>query len=234
MKRLTIILMFSAVMLAAIVISMRSITASKQAADVHSEQSQIIGSQIPSEAATFAGEGFALEYQKMNIDDSKSRSISNYYKNRAFHGAPPLIPHEVEDERNMGDKSCLKCHQNGGYVKKWDAYTPVVPHPDFINCRQCHVTQNVNGVFQPTNFEKQKAPSIGSNNKALVSSPPVIPHQLQLHENCLSCHAGPGAPKEIRVSHPERINCRQCHVFNNKEVEDIGDFVRTKIAEDEK
>ena len=92
--------------------------------------------------------------------------------------------------------------------------------------------QNTTSLFQPTNWVKEDAPSVG-NNSALSTSPPIIPHQLQLHENCLSCHAGPGAPKEIRVSHPERINCRQCHVFNNKEMTDIGDFARTKTATDE-
>jgi cytochrome c-type protein NapB len=220
-------------MLVVIVISMRSIGASQQGADLHNEQVLLKGTDIPSEAATFAREDFAYTYLEMPIDESKERSLDDYYENRAFHGAPPTIPHEVLDERNMGDKSCLKCHQNGGYVKKWDAYTPVAPHPEKINCRQCHVPQHTETVFQPTNWHKDKAPSVGNNN-ALEGSPPVIPHQLQLHENCLSCHAGPGAPKEIRVTHPERINCRQCHVFNNKEVTDIGDFSRPKTTDHEK
>ena len=80
-------------------------------------------------------------------------------------------------------------------------------------------------LFKGTNFEKMKVPTPGAN-KALSSSPPVIPHQIQLRENCLSCHAGPSAPKEIRVTHPERVNCMQCHVPNNKVVKDIGIFKR--------
>ena len=75
------------------------------------------------------------------------------------------------------------------------------------------------------NFKEGKAPLVGSNN-ALEESPPVIPHQLQMRENCLACHAGPGAPKEIRVSHPERINCRQCHVPNNKVIEHVRNFCK--------
>lgn len=231
MKRITIILLFSAIMLALISISMKSITASQESANTISEQSVLQGAEIPSEAATFAREEFAYDYVEMENTPS-SRSLSNYYDNRAFHGAPPSIPHEVLDERNMGDKSCLKCHENGGYVSKWDAYTPVAPHPEKINCRQCHVPQLTNGEFKPSKWNKQQAPSVGQNN-ALVGSPPIIPHQLQLHENCLSCHAGPSAPKEIRVSHPERINCRQCHVFNNKEMTDIGDFKRPNTASNE-
>jgi len=232
MKRLIIIVLFAALMLTVIVISFNSIAESQEAANTTVEQPLLEGTFISSEAATFAREDFAYEYLNMPNDPNHERSLDSYYDNRAFHGAPPTIPHEVLDERNMGTNSCLKCHQNGGFVHKWDAYAPVVPHPEKINCRQCHVPQNTTSLFQPTNWVKEDAPSVG-NNSALSTSPPIIPHQLQLHENCLSCHAGPGAPKEIRVSHPERINCRQCHVFNNKEMTDIGDFARTKTATDE-
>lgn len=180
---------------------------------------------IPSETGVFERSEYALDYVNMPVDETHQRSLRDYYKNRAFHGAPPSIPHEVEDDINMGNSSCLKCHQNGGYVEKYKAYTPVVPHPEMINCRQCHVPQHTQTLFKETNFDKVDAPEVGINN-ALTGSPPIIPHQIQMHENCLSCHAGPSAPKEIRVSHPERINCRQCHVSNNKEITDIGIFKR--------
>ncbi|WP_299551256.1 multiheme c-type cytochrome [Seonamhaeicola sp.] len=185
---------------------------------------------IPSETGVFERSEYALEYANMPVDEAHQRSLKDYYKNRAFHGAPPSIPHEVEDDRNMGDNSCLKCHQNGGYVDKFKAYTPVVPHPEMVNCRQCHLPQQTQTLFKGTNFHKVEAPEVGTNN-ALVGSPPIIPHQIQMHENCLSCHAGPGAPKEIRVTHPERINCRQCHVPNNKEMTDIGIFKRATSNE---
>ena len=44
------------------------------------------------------------------------------------------------------------------------------------------------------------------------SAPPPIPHDLQFRGNCLACHAGPAAVAEIRTTHPERADCRQCHV----------------------
>lgn len=185
---------------------------------------------IPSEMGVFQRSEYALNYANMPIDEAHQRSLKSYYNNRAFHGAPPSIPHEVESERSMGANSCLKCHENGGFVEKFNAYTPVTPHPEMLNCRQCHVPQHTQGLFKGSNFYKKEAPKAGINN-ALIGSPPVIPHQLQLHENCLACHAGPSAPKEIRVTHPERINCRQCHVPNNKEVKDIGIFNRTMINE---
>lgn len=178
---------------------------------------------IPSESGVFKRSEFALDYVNMPTDENHQRTLDTYYDNRAYHGAPPSIPHDVSDERNMGENSCLKCHQNGGFVSKYSAYAPVTPHPELVNCRQCHLPKKTNSLFKGVNFAKIEVPEIGAN-KALVSSPPIIPHQIQLRENCLACHAGPSAPKEIRVTHPERVNCRQCHVLNNKKMKDIGNF----------
>lgn len=180
---------------------------------------------IPSEDGVFKRSEYALKYAAMPIDKNHERSLKTYYNNRAFYGAPPSIPHTVE-ERNMGGNSCLKCHENGGFVTKYSAYAPVTPHPEKINCRQCHVPIISEDLFVATNWSRTKGPSIG--NSALMTSPPIIPHQIQLRENCLSCHAGPSAPKEIRTTHPNRINCRQCHVINDKEIIDIGVFTRKK------
>lgn len=180
---------------------------------------------IPSEKGVFQRSKYAFDYVNMPKDENHQRGLDTYYDNRAYHGAPPSIPHYVESERNMGAGSCLKCHENGGFVTKYNAYAPVTPHPEKVNCRQCHVPQKTNSLFKQGLFEKVVAPKVGINN-ALKGSPPIIPHQIQLRENCLACHAGPSAPKEIRVSHPERVNCRQCHVLNNKEVTDIGNFIR--------
>ncbi len=96
-----------------------------------------------------------------------------------------------------------------------------------VNCRQCHVPQKTQGFLKAT--IRKVSSSKSRLNNALVGRPPVIPHQIQMRENCLSCHAGPSAPKEIRVSHPERINCRQCHVLNNKVITDIGTFIRKRM-----
>lgn len=180
---------------------------------------------IPSEIGVFQRAEYALDYMNMPIDENHQRSINSYYNNRAYYGAPPSIPHPVSDVQSMGGNSCLKCHENGGFAEKFNAYTPVTPHPEMINCKQCHVPQLTQILFKGTNFKKGTIPLVGINN-ALPGSPPVMPHQLQLRENCLACHAGPSAPKEIRVTHPERINCRQCHVPNTKEKTDIGIFKR--------
>ena len=180
---------------------------------------------IPSEIGVFQRAEHALDYTNMLVDENHQRTIVTYYSNRAYHGAPPSIPHKVSDVKSMGGNSCLKCHENGGFAEKFNAYTPVTPHPEMINCKQCHVPQVTHSLFKGTNFTKRAIPSVATNN-ALDGSPPVIPHQLQMRENCLSCHAGPAALKEIQVTHPERVNCRQCHVSNIKEVTDIGIFKR--------
>ncbi|NOZ68469.1 MAG: hypothetical protein GXP46_04320 [Deferribacteres bacterium] len=51
---------------------------------------------------------------------------------RTLEGAPPFIPHEVEDEQ-----TCLDCHRLG----ENDAV--ITPHPDRVNCVQCHITQDM-------------------------------------------------------------------------------------------
>ncbi|WP_109300960.1 multiheme c-type cytochrome [Aquimarina sp. AU474] len=186
------------------------------------------GPVIYSEKKVFERSQFALEYLNMPVDEAHQRSLNSYYDNRAYPGAPPSIPHFLlEGERGMGGKACLQCHQNGGFVEKFNAYAPVTPHPEMINCKQCHVAQNSSSNFRETTFYKSITASVGSNS-ALPGSPPMIPHQIQMRENCLSCHAGPAAPKEIRVTHPERVNCLQCHVADTRDFVEIQTFVRTK------
>ncbi|TAN32036.1 hypothetical protein EPN28_04985 [Patescibacteria group bacterium] len=53
---------------------------------------------------------------------------------RAYKGAPPLIPHDVE--RRKG--ACLDCHEKGF------AGAPIVPHPtrNYV-CLQCHIGQDL-------------------------------------------------------------------------------------------
>ncbi len=195
------------------------------------EQSLDFG--IPSEKGVFTRAEFALDYLNMPVDEAHQRSLETYYDNRAYPGAPPSIPHELlKGERGIGGKACLQCHQNGGFVDKFDAYAPVTPHPEMINCRQCHVAQNTQTLFAISNATKIQAPKAGVNN-ALPGSPPMMPHGIQMRENCLSCHAGPAAPKEIRVTHPERVNCRQCHVSDIREFADVEIFTRTNNHQNE-
>jgi cytochrome c-type protein NapB len=133
-----------------------------------------------------------------------NRTLAVFHSRRAFAGAPPIIPHEL-----VGG-SCLGCHKDGGYTPQFKAYTPVTPHPQYENCQQCHVEQSKANLLTATTFTKPAPVEI--DNQALPGAPPPIPHSLQMRENCNACHAGPAAVKEIRTPHPERQNCRQCHV----------------------
>ena len=53
---------------------------------------------------------------------------------RAFEGAPPLIPHDVEV-----DMPCLDCHRTG------ENNAVITSHPERFNCVQCHIP-TVEGV----------------------------------------------------------------------------------------
>jgi len=222
-KRLFVLGLFFILIIAIFTTGLFSFQTSQEEAMVPAlSESAVID--IPQEKGVFERAHLALDYSNMPVDENHSRSLKTYYDNRAYHGAPPSIPHEVNNQMSMGGKDCLKCHENGGWVEKFGAYTPVVPHPEKRNCRQCHVPATAKDLFMGTTFKGAAPPSI--HNNALTGSPPIIPHAINLRENCLSCHAGPSAPKEIRVSHPERVNCRQCHAHNEQTTIDIGEFTR--------
>ena len=50
------------------------------------------------------------------------------------------------------------------------------------------------------------------------------PHDLFFRGNCLACHSGPSAVAEIRTAHPERADCRQCHVAVR--IPTVDEFIR--------
>jgi len=163
---------------------------------------------------------------------AKVRTLREYYSRRAYAGAPPIIPHAVENNGLIND-ACLSCHKDGGYVPEYNAYTPVTPHPEMDNCRQCHVTQVTEGLFVDTMWIQPDLPKRGQ--QSIPGGPLQIPHPLQFRENCLACHAGPQAVVEIRSSHPERENCLQCHVVD----QDVPPFksqidTRLELADAEK
>ncbi len=168
---------------------------------------------LPVEEGVFRLSGSAKEFlQLLNLGITSNTNLNAYYKRRAFPGAPPIIPHPTEETHSMGGNDCLQCHQNGGYVDIYKAYAPITPHPEYINCKQCHVPVKSTGAFKPNYWAKMEDPK--AKQQALLGSPPIIPHSLEMRNNCLACHGGPSAPQKIRVTHPERINCRQCHAVN--------------------
>lgn len=201
---------------------------------------------IRAEAEVFRTSGavVAIPPGAVRSRDAHPRTMARYRFLRAYPGAPPRIPHGfTADEFRTG--TCNTCHRRGGYSPRFNAYVPVTPHPDMPACLQCHVGRDeVTGVSLPdlnpstvcrqchlpgaaawageglVNWRPMEWPVL---RPPVDSSPPAIPHELFFRENCLACHSGPSAVWEIRASHPDRADCRACHVAPDPSV---GEFVR--------
>jgi cytochrome c-type protein NapB len=125
---------------------------------------------------------------------------------RAYDGAPPVIPHAVEA---LQRQDCLACHAEGLLLPD-GGLAPRTPHPENVNCRQCHVEQPGRGDGLAANrFAGLRYP--GRGTRAYAGAPPTIPHPLAGRRNCLGCHGDLGG-SPIRTPHPDRVNCAQCHV----------------------
>jgi nitrate reductase (cytochrome), electron transfer subunit len=190
---------------------------------------------IPAEAGVFRTRpgDLAADPGAQRRDEAHPRTMAMYRRLRAFPGAPPRIPHGLTEQEFRGGR-CNTCHERGGYVERFAAYAPVTPHPELGQCLQCHVADDAlvglplpdesrdavcfqchvldatGSLFVTLDWPTPAWPEI--RGAELPGAPPPVPHHLQLRENCLACHMGAGAVEEIRTSHPERANCRQCHV----------------------
>ena len=168
---------------------------------------------LPSEAGMYARAARAVDYAAMPTEPNRKRTLAAFYARRASLGAPPVIPHPVE-ERDASGKTCLACHGDGGWAPRFEAYTPVTPHPELTSCRQCHVplAGSESGMRGSTSTGQITQPP-ALRGGVMPGSPPPIPHGLEMRENCRACHAGPGAVDALRTTHPERVSCRQCHAL---------------------
>ncbi len=193
------------------------------------------GEPIAAEAAVFRRRTaeVAIPPDAPRRGDAHPRTLAMYRSIRAFPGAPPRIPHGLtaEEYRSTG---CNPCHERGGYVGRFSSYVPVTPHPGYTDCLQCHLPDDVlvgvrfpdprrNALclqchvpdapapeYVPLDWEPPAWPE--TDRRALPGAPPAVPHDFQLRGDCLACHMGPAGVEEIRTDHPERANCRQCHV----------------------
>lgn len=204
MERLLRIAIISALMLAVILVLGTNMAAERGTAKLLPAREQETPF-LAKEANLFA----AVQAAPPDAEAS-TRTLESYYSRRAYPGAPPVIPHPLFDKRGIGGASCTGCHANGGFVPTFKAYTPITPHPEWSNCVSCHVPAGEGPRFRETDFVPATRPK--TVDSALPGGPPPVPHSLDIRTNCNACHAGPGAVKEIRTPHPERQNCRQCHV----------------------
>ena len=168
------------------------------------------------------------------------RTWATYRSLRAYPGAPPRIPHGLTPDEFQA-AACNTCHERGGFSQRFGAYVPITPHPEMGACLQCHVGDGeLMAISLPTTDPSTRcrqchAPGARRRAEATLDwrslswpqltrdtssgEPPPIPHTLELRGNCLACHAGPAGVAEIRTAHPERANCRQCHVTTDAAVD---------------
>ncbi len=177
------------------------------------------------------------------------RTLATYRNLREYPGAPPRIPHGLTpDEFQKG--ACNTCHERGGFSQRFGAYVPITPHPEMGACLQCHVGNGQlmaialpstdpsarcrqchtpeGGAWKETtvNWTPLAWPRV--TRRAAGSGPPPVPHTLEFRGNCLSCHAAPAAVAEIRTTHPERADCKQCHLPSDGAT---ADFARPTRAD---
>lgn len=176
------------------------------------------------------------------------RTLATFHFLRAYPGAPPRIPHALSPEEFRAGE-CRTCHERGGYSLRFAAYVPVTPHAELGACLQCHVGDDgVMGMSSPAADPNTRCPQCHGpsgmvrpeerltwatsvwpplRSAAPDSSPPPIPHDPSMRGNCLTCHGGPAAVAQVRMTHPERANCRQCHLQVDP---DASDFRRPTVA----
>ena len=137
----------------------------------------------------------------------KALALEARAKNRAFNGAPPTIPHPIEQ---LSTISCNACHINGAMTESMRISK--MSHSFLTNCTQCHVESSpqplVPVVFRETAFVGLPAPTGGP--RAYLGAPPQMPHATWMREDCLSCHGFTGHAG-LQTTHPWRQNCQQCH-----------------------
>lgn len=141
--------------------------------------------------------------------EEKQASSKLRASRRAYNGAPPIIPHPVE---NTNDAACYACHSQG--VKLAGLKASVMSHQFLGNCVQCHAP-GAPPPFQDwdaavaSSFVGLPAPTEGK--RAYSGAPPTIPHSQWMRENCNACHGGPYGWAGMESTHPWRTNCTQCH-----------------------
>lgn len=156
-------------------------------------------------------------------DDRLIESLDLRANRRAYDGAPPTIPHTI-DERHA--TACLACHAEGLVVPSATGprVAPKMSHDLHSQCTQCHVPMN-----KPM-LEMANSPPLDSAFVALRTAPgerffpdapPTTPHGTFMRGDCVSCHGSLGSPG-LRTTHPERQSCLQCHATNHPLEQNLG------------
>ena len=205
------------------------------------------GQPIGAEAGPFrtTARMLAIDPESVLHRAAHPRTAATFQALRSYPGAPPRIPHGLT-QQEVQSGTCKTCHERGGFSPRFGAYVPVTPHPEMGACLQCHVgdaklmaislpnsdpsarCKQCHAAGGPTgwsdstiDWKRPAWPTLPPVTKGM--DPPAIPHDLEMRSNCLTCHGAPAAMNAIRTSHPERADCRQCHLTVAAEV---GAFTR--------
>lgn len=163
--------------------------------------------------ARLRDQGPSVNDEVVQTAEEREAVLGQRRERRAYAGAPPTIPHSVQQK---DPAACLACHSSGAQIAGKRA--PAMSHREYTMCTQCHAMQRTEnehvaqlGEYPDAlehGFEGLHEPSQGS--RAYQGAPPTMPHPLFMRENCSSCHGVHGA-LGMRSTHPERQNCQQCH-----------------------
>lgn len=165
----------------------------------------------PAQLATLAQDRPPLTEEVHATSEERQATLERRARQRAFDGAPPTIPHPI-DQR--GFPSCLSCHAEG--MRVFGKTAPPMSHGELGSCTQCHVVDArpvpsqaplTGGPPTDTLFAGVTTP--GSGERAWPGAPPTIPHTTLMRERCGSCHGE--LASGLRTSHPWQQSCTQCH-----------------------
>lgn len=141
--------------------------------------------------------------------DELARLLAVRETRRAYAGAPPTVPHPVDQVRSA---SCLACHGQPTRIGLRDV--PQMSHAPHSQCIQCHAPSGGPGgdAFSRPIVANGFAglPPAARGTRAHSEAPPTLPHGTHMRQNCLSCH-GPGGSSAIKTPHPQQSSCLQCH-----------------------
>lgn len=163
---------------------------------------------------------------KIEISETdKLASLARREARRAFNGAPPTVPHSIDQ---LGADACMACHGEG--LRSETLRAGKMSHPFLANCTQCHVEQQAKFATASATFENSfsgaSAPTRGW--RAYPGAPPVIPHSTWMRDKCLSCHGRTASPG-MATTHPWRANCLQCHAesssLNQTKLDGVPQFL---------
>jgi cytochrome c-type protein NapB len=137
--------------------------------------------------ASLVEEPFPVKPLPVATPEQRAQAVARRKTHRAYDGAPPTIPHEIDQSEVPG---CLACHGEG--MKLGNRVAPKISHPPYQSCTQCHVVGDSPRPLAPY----KDTP--GNNFVGLASAGNGARSHPE-RRNCQQCH-GSSARLDQRVS----------------------------------